>query len=63
MMHFSQYMSFVQKDPVQANFMLAKNVFLDGDRELIDDEDMFLYGTMQQLGSIIDSRNSDIVKK
>ena len=63
MMHFSQYMSFVQKDPVQANFMLAKNVFLDGDRELIDDEDMFLYGTMQQLGSIIDSRNSDMVKK
>jgi DNA repair protein RadC len=63
MMQFSQYMSFVQKDVVQASKMLAQNTFLDGDRALIDDEDMFLYGTMQQLNHIIDSRNSDIVKR
>lgn len=63
LMHFSQYMNFAQKDVVQANQMLAKNVFLAGDRELVDDEDLFLYGLMSQLNHIIDSRNADLVKK
>lgn len=63
MMQFSQYMNFVQKDLVQANQMLAQNIYLDGDKELIDDEELFLYGTMQQLNHVIDSRNSDLVKK
>lgn len=63
MMQFSQYMNFVQKDLVQANKMLAQNIFLDGDKELVDDEELFLYGTMQQLNHVIDSRNSDLVKK
>lgn len=63
MMQFSQYMNFVQKDLVQANQMLAQNIFLDGDKELIDDEELFLYGTMQQLNHVIDARNSDLVKK
>lgn len=63
MMQFSQYMNFVQKDLVQANQMLAQNIYLDGDKELIDDEELFLYGTMQQLNHVIDARNSDLVKK
>lgn len=63
LMHFSQYMNFVQKDVVQANKMLATNVFLAGDKELVDDDDLFLYGTMSQLTQLIDSRNSDMVKK
>lgn len=63
LMQFSIYMNFVQKDLIQANKQLAQNVFLDGDRELVDDEDLFLYGTMQQLSHVIDSRNSDLVKK
>lgn len=62
LIHFSQYMNFVQKDLVQANKMLAQNVFLAGDKELIDDEDLFLYGVMSQLNAIIDSRNADMVK-
>lgn len=62
LIHFSQYMNFVQKDLVQANKMLAQNVFLAGDRELVDDEDLFLYGVMGQLNHIIDSRNADMVK-
>lgn len=62
LMHFSQYMNFVQKDLVQANKMLAQNIFLAGDKELIDDDELFLYGTMQQLTGIIDSRNADLVK-
>ena len=63
LMQFSQYMTFVQKDLVQANQMLARNIFLDGDKELIEDEELFLYGTMNQLNHVIDARNSDIVKK
>lgn len=63
LVHFSQYMNFVQKDLVQANKMLATNVFLAGDRELVDDDELFLYGTMQQLNHLIDSRNADMVKQ
>ncbi len=61
LMQFSQYMSFMQKDIVQANQMLARNVFVDGDKELIDNEDLFLYGLMPQLSSIIDSRDGELV--
>lgn len=63
LMHFSQYMNFVQKDLAQASKMLASNVFLAGDRELVDDDELFLYGTMGQLSQLIDSRNADMVKK
>lgn len=63
LMQFSQYMTFIQKDLVQANQMLAQNIFLDGDKELIDNEELFLYGTMNQLNHVIDARNSDLVKK
>lgn len=63
MMQFSQYMNFIQKDITQASKMLAQNTFIDGDKALIDDEDLFLYGTMPQLNHVIDSRNSDIVKR
>lgn len=63
LIHFSQYMSFVQKDLVQANKMLAQNVFLAGDKELIDDDELFLYGTMPQLTDLIGSRNGELVKR
>lgn len=63
MMEFSQYMSFVQKDVTQASRMLAQNTIIGGNHELVDDDELFLYGTMQQLGHIIDARNSDIVKR
>lgn len=61
--HFSQYMSFAQKDVIQANKMLALNVFVAGDRELVDDDELFLYGTMSQLNQLIESRNAEMVKK
>ena len=61
LMQFSQYMSFIQKDVVQANQMLARNVFLDGDKELVDNEDLFLYGLMPQLSKIVDSRDGELV--
>ena len=63
MMHFSQYMNFMQKDPIQANMMLANNVFIEGDREMVSDEELFLYGTMNQLAQLLEARNADLVKK
>lgn len=63
LMEFSRYMSFVQKDIVQANKMLAGDTWLAGDKELVDDDELFLYGTMQQLGSLIDSRNAAMLKR
>lgn len=61
-MHFSAYMSFVTKDAVQAALTLAKSTFIDGDRELIDDDDVFLRGTFDRFSVIMERRNSDLVK-
>ena len=63
LMQFSQYMSFIQKDVVQANKMLANAIFVEGDRELVDDDDLFLYGLMPQLSKIIDSRQGELVNR
>lgn len=59
---FSQWMNFAQKDAVQANKMLAQNCFVDGDRELIDDDELFLFGTMSKITSILESRRNELVK-
>lgn len=61
-MHFSQYMAFVTKDAVAAALNLAKGTFVDGDRELIDDDDIFLRGTFDRFSSIMERRNSELVK-
>lgn len=63
LMQFSQYMSFVQKDIVQANKLLAQSVFIGGDRELVDDEELFLYGLMPNLNQLLESRNSELLKR
>lgn len=61
-MHFSAYMSFVTKDAVQAALNLAKSTFVEGDRELIDDDDIFLRGTFDRFSAIMERRNSELVK-
>lgn len=61
-MQFSLWMNMAQKDPVQANKNLAQNIYVGGDKELVDDEDLFLYGTMSKISSLIESRNADLVK-
>lgn len=62
-MVFSQYMNFAQKDIVQASRNLLNNVFIAGDRELVDDDDLFIYGAMPQVNMLLESRNADMVKK
>ena len=61
-MQFSIWMNQAQKDPVVANKTLAQNCFISGDKELVDDEDLFLYGTMSKISLLINSRNADLVK-
>ena len=60
--NFSAYMSFVTKDAVQAALNLARSTFLEGDRELIDDDDIFLRGTFDRFSAIMERRNSELVK-
>ena len=50
---FSKFMSASKKDEVQAMKTLAKDCFLDGDKELVDNDSMFLFGLMGQLSEII----------
>ena len=61
-MHFSNYMAFVTKDAVQAAHNLAKATFIEGDRELVDDDDIFLRGTFDRFSAIMERRNSEMVK-
>lgn len=59
---FSKYLSFVQNNQ-QAPGMraLATDCFLDGDKELVDDDSLFLFGLMGQLAKIIEMRHGQLV--
>lgn len=58
---FSKHLSLSQKDPVGAMRELAKDCFLDGDKELISDESLFTFGLMGQLGRLIEVRKGQLV--
>ena len=58
---FSKFIAASKKDEVQAMRTLAKDCFLDGDKELIDNESLFLFGLMGQLSEVISTRQSTIV--
>lgn len=58
---FSKYLSLSQKDQAGAMRELAKDCFLDGDKELIKDESLFLYGLMPHLAQLIEMRQSKVV--
>ena len=58
---FSKFMAASKKDEVQAMRTLAKDCFLDGDKELVDDESLFLFGLMPLLPEIISTRHSSVV--
>lgn len=58
---FSKFMAASKKDEVAAMKTLAKDCFIDGDRELVDNESLFLFGLMGQLSEIITTRQSIIV--
>lgn len=58
---FSKFMAASKKDEVMAMKTLAKDCFVDGDKELVDNESLFLFGLMGQLSDIITTRQSVLV--
>lgn len=58
---FSKYLTASQSNQAVAMRTLAKDCFLDGDRELIDDDSLFLFGLMGQLSKIIEMRHGRLV--
>ncbi len=58
---FSKFMAASKKDEVQAMRTLAKDCFIDGDREVVDNDSLFLFGLMGQLSEIISPRQSLLV--
>lgn len=58
---FSKFMAASKKDEVMAMRTLAKDCFIDGDRDLVDNESLFLFGLMGQLSELITTRQSILV--
>jgi hypothetical protein len=58
---FSKYLTASQSNPAVAMRTLAKECFLDGDKELIDDDSLFLFGLLGQLSKVIETRNGQLV--
>lgn len=59
--NFSKYLTLSQKDQAMAMRQLAKDCFIDGDREILDDDDLFLFGLMGQLQHLIKMRGGRLV--
>lgn len=58
---FSKFVQLQKKDDVAALRALAKDTFVDGDKEMIDDDSLFLYGLSPELGKILESRQTKVV--
>ena len=58
---FVEYLSLSQKDQAGAMRELAKDCFVDGDKELIKDDSLFIYGLMPHLAQIIELRKGKLV--
>ena len=58
---FRKFMAASKKDEVTAMRTLAKDCFLDGDKELVDNESLFLFGLMGQLSEVITTRQGTLV--
>jgi hypothetical protein len=58
---FSKYLSASQANNAVAMRTLAKDCFLAGDDELINDDSLFLFGLMGQLSKMIEMRQGVLV--
>ena len=58
---FSKYLTFAQKDQAAAMRELAKDCFIDGDKDLIKDDSLFIFGLMPHLGQVIEMRQGKLV--
>lgn len=58
---FSKFMTASKRDEAAAMRTLAKDCYVAGDRELIDNESLFLFGLMGQLSELLTTRQSTLV--
>lgn len=58
---FSKYLVASAQNQAGAMRSLARECFLDGDKELVDKDSLFLFGLMGQLSKIIEMRNGTLV--
>lgn len=58
---FSKYLTASQSNQAVAMRALANDCFVAGDKELIDDDSLFLFGLMMQLSKVIEMRHSKLV--
>ena len=61
LVEFSQYMSLAEADGVGAMRDLAKNCYVGGDKEPVNDENIFLFGLLPNMQSILATRQSRLV--
>lgn len=58
---FSKFLTNSKKDEVTAIRQLARDTFVGGDNELVEDDALFLYGLMGQIQNIVAQRQGGIV--
>ena len=58
---FSKFLTLSQKDALVASRALAKECFLDGDKELVDDDSLYQFGLAGQFSRIISTRKGTLV--
>lgn len=58
---FSKYLVASSQSQAGAMRTLARDCFLDGDKELVDNDSLFLFGLMGQLSKIIEMRSGTLV--
>ena len=57
---FSKFVQLQKKDEIAAVRSLAHDTFIQGDKELVDDDSLFLYGLSTKLVNIIGSRQAKV---
>lgn len=58
---FSKFQTLSKNDEAQSLRGLARDCFLSGDKDLIDDESLFMFGLMPQLLGLINMREGKMV--
>ena len=57
---FSKFVQLQKKDEIAAVRSLARDTFIQGDKELVDDYSLFLYGLATKLANIIGARQAKV---
>ncbi len=58
---FSKYISLGQQDQASAMRTLANDCFIGGDKEVVINDSLFIYGLMPSLSKIVEARESIVI--